>query len=522
MFLIIASASLLALAAAQSSCPRSIDCSTVRCATVPTPCDRASCAAFPRATCCPTCCSAPTFIDANGVDVTAKCDATPPPPATPAPFTCPRDVSGCVNVVSPCSVTACDRADVKCCVNNCQARFFFANGTEHRCAAPAPSPTPFQCDKNDCSTVRCATVPTPCDRASCAAFPRATCCPTCCGAPRFFTAEGADVTAKCDATPAPGPKCPAADCRLLLCPEPAVDPCASAKCAAQPNALCCRGCCGSKVFIDANSKEVDCNPTPSCANTLCADKASTDKACSEKYPRGYELLEPNGSTRCCYECAEKPTIACRCQSDDAIKQACVTRFGANGFTTSRDPTCNCLTCEAISPCATVRCASPESVKASCTDGTVVMGKCCAECQRNEVTKPNPCATVRCASPESVKASCTDGTVVMGECCARCQPTTSSSTNPCTQSIEPGNGRALLIKFGYNGRECVQFTYGGVPVEGNSNVFDSLAECQKRCAPSTGGDVKTDATKDDVDRTSAAAPLAVGAALAVAAAAAATL
>ena len=53
---------------------------------------------------------------------------------------------------------------------------------------------------------------------------------------------------------------------------------------------------------------------------------------------------------------------------------------------------------------------------------------------------------------------------------------------CDQKIDPGPCRGSFPRWGFNGKECVKFTYGGC--QGNENNFEMLEECKEEC----GGDV----------------------------------
>ncbi|WP_413164317.1 BPTI/Kunitz domain-containing protein [Capilliphycus salinus ALCB114379] len=49
---------------------------------------------------------------------------------------------------------------------------------------------------------------------------------------------------------------------------------------------------------------------------------------------------------------------------------------------------------------------------------------------------------------------------------------------CNQPIESGSCQASFNRYGFNGSECVQFTFGGC--EGNENNFMTLPDCQQTC------------------------------------------
>jgi hypothetical protein len=276
-----------------------------------------------------------------------------------------------------------------------------------------------QCAAPDCTTVRCASTPTgfdACKGKQCAAFPTATCCPGCCSSAVWkLNAEIVD----CDLPPVF--TCPRNDCSTVRCAR-APTPCDKATCGGHPRATCCETCCGEPTFHDpTNGKQVQCAVAPpTCATVRCAAKESVEKDCATNFPRGYELLAPDASAgRCCYQCVEKPVIACKCQADDVTKAACDARFGVGKYTTFRDATCGCLQCTAIETdkCAQVKCESEESVKANCKSGIVFKGECCFACKENIV-----CPAIACQPAEDVKKDCDakGGVFVSGPCCPSCQ------------------------------------------------------------------------------------------------------
>jgi hypothetical protein len=278
-----------------------------------------------------------------------------------------------------------------------------------------------QCATPDCSTVRCASTPTgfdACKDKQCAAFPSATCCPGCCSSAvwKLFAGTRSEQIVDCDV--APVFTCPRNDCSTVRCAR-APTPCDKATCGGHPRATCCETCCGEPTFHDpTNGKQVVCTPQVDCAAVDCADKATVDKQCAANFPRGYELLAPDASVgRCCYQCVDKPVIACRCQADAVTKAACDVRFGVGKYTTFRDETCGCLQCTAIDKCALVKCASEESVKADCKSGIVVKGECCFTCKEDIV-----CPAIACRPAEDVKKECdaNGGLFVSGPCCPSCQ------------------------------------------------------------------------------------------------------
>lgn len=367
--------------------------------------------------------------------------------------TCPKDDSGCVNVVSPCRVTQCDRVDVTCCVVNCRAIFLLnSNGTEYKCGSNTP-PQPT-CRQPDCTTVRCASPPVddPCSGVACKSNPNLKCCPGCCGATKWVDPNGSEARCESDVVPPPPPPppyagCPKTDCSNLRCPTPLEDPCNSAKCAADSSAICCPGCCGQTSFISRRTNAtVKCEivqpppppPGPSCARRDCSvldcvspaespcrtAKCAADpnaKCCDACCGRAEFLNEKNEVVDCdakppvpvcpkvdcsnlrCAQPAGNPCDTAKCAADSSAT-CCPGCCGQASFINSRSET---VDCDAQNPCLTVRCAGDKDATynrcvASFGVGgfDLVMGRCCYEC------KPKvSCATVLCADYDSTKAQC---------------------------------------------------------------------------------------------------------------------
>jgi hypothetical protein len=289
--------------------------------------------------------------------------------------TCPPDNSGCVNVVSPCRVTSCDRSDVTCCVVNCRAIFLLANGTEYKCGSNPPPPAPT-CPRPDCTTVRCAgpASENPCANISCKSNARLTCCPGCCNAIKFIDAAG--VETKCDdivngTAPAPVPPpspsniCPKADCSTVRCAAPAEDPCKTAKCAADSTATCCAGCCGQFTFVNRRNETVKCEvpspvpvppPSPSnicpkvdCSNLRCPRLSRIRATRPSVLPTRLPCAAPVAAVR------RRSSVAVPTQRSSA--KSCRRRRHPVSSCARRD--CSVLDCvaPAESPCRTAKCAA---------------------------------------------------------------------------------------------------------------------------------------------------------------------
>ncbi|XP_066592063.1 kunitz-type serine protease inhibitor Bt-KTI-like [Prorops nasuta] len=59
----------------------------------------------------------------------------------------------------------------------------------------------------------------------------------------------------------------------------------------------------------------------------------------------------------------------------------------------------------------------------------------------------------------------------------------SAKNPaCSQPLKAGKCKGYFRKFGFDTAlgKCVEFTWGGCPVPGNKNNFNTLNECQRAC------------------------------------------
>uniref|UniRef100_B5M723 Beta-amyloid-like protein n=1 Tax=Amblyomma americanum TaxID=6943 RepID=B5M723_AMBAM len=49
---------------------------------------------------------------------------------------------------------------------------------------------------------------------------------------------------------------------------------------------------------------------------------------------------------------------------------------------------------------------------------------------------------------------------------------------CSEQLEEGPCRAIIPRYGFNGRSCQMFFYGGC--YGNNNSFATEVECMKAC------------------------------------------
>ncbi|GAA52396.1 Kunitz-type U15-theraphotoxin-Hhn1l [Clonorchis sinensis] len=53
-----------------------------------------------------------------------------------------------------------------------------------------------------------------------------------------------------------------------------------------------------------------------------------------------------------------------------------------------------------------------------------------------------------------------------------------NVDKCSLPIEPGMGTESLVRYGFNGVECIAFTYAGLG--GNANRFPISQECEAEC------------------------------------------
>jgi hypothetical protein len=353
--------------------------------------------------------------------------------------TCPRDDSGCVNVVSPCRVTQCDRADVTCCVVNCRAIFLLANGTEYKCGANVPPPAPT-CAKPDCTTVRCASTVSenPCANVTCKSNPRLQCCPGCCSSYKFVDASGAE--AKCDDSvpppPPPPPVCPKSDCSTVRCAAPPLDdPCKSAKCAADSTATCCVGCCGQALFLNRKNETVKCD--------VDAPVPSPVGSCPRRDCSLLDCVAPAESPCRTAKCAAFPNAKC-CDACCGVAQFVDEKSNVLDCTVKpTQPVCPKVDCSnlrcptpAEDPCKSAKCAADSSATccAGCCGQTTFIN---AKNEKVDCDAPNPCLTVRCGGDKdgtykNCVATFGEGNfeLVMGRCCYECKPKVSCATVLC--------------------------------------------------------------------------------------------
>merc|ERR1711972_1052869 len=69
---------------------------------------------------------------------------------------------------------------------------------------------------------------------------------------------------------------------------------------------------------------------------------------------------------------------------------------------------------------------------------------------------------------------------------------------CEQPIFTGPCRAMYPKFGFDGKNCVPFMYGGCM--GNQNNFGSEEQCRQRCMMQNDAGVQEEEEKEEEEET----------------------